>query len=196
MNQFKDILPTSKLTSMNNTEAYVDLITEKWIYISYRWQSLKQFDRLYFSKDSVNEFLKNKTWKLIDWRIKTSLKEIRDMYSSSLFIKWIDKEQSAQEIYDNDIVWAILYAKWNSGVRKYIKKEIKDWVKYIWTTPLLTNMNSPTECNVKLCYKLDDIIEELSWTPTKIMTLDQIAQQRFDVEDASYLNITDLPDGN
>lgn len=188
MNDFSKILPTSKLSSMTDCEAKVDLITDVWIYISFRWQSLKQFDRLYFTKEQVNEFFKKKIWTLIDGRIQTSIDEIRGKYSN-LFIEWIDELKEAKDIVKNDIKNSILYWKWNSWVRRYLWKKTTDWIEYVCLTPLLATFNSPTESKVKLRYKYDDIIDELSGTPTNIKTLDQIAIELFWVKDASFLNI-------
>ena len=193
MNDFSKILPTSKISSASQAEAYVDLITDKWIYISFRWQSLKQFDRLYFTKDKVNDFFASKIWTLIDWRIQTSLKEIRSHFNS-LFIEWIDEAVSIDTIFDWDKTGTTVFNTTTRWMRKILWTETIDWVRYIYLTPILWDLSSPTETAVRLCYKFDDIKDELSTTPQNKKTLDQLASELFGVKDASFLNIKDMPD--
>lgn len=193
MNDFSKILPTSKISSASQSEAYVDLITDKWIYIWFRWQSLKQFDRLYFTKEQVNSFFINRTRTLIDWRIQTTLKEIRAHYNS-LFIEWIDEHISIDSIFNWDKVGTVVHCNNSRWIRKVLWTKIVDWVKYIYLTPILPDLSSPTETAVRLCYKFDDIKDELSTTSRNKKTLDQLAIELFGVSDASFLFIKDMPD--
>lgn len=197
MNTFNDIAPTSKITSMTWAEAVVDLITEKWIYTSFRCQNLKSFDRLYFDKARVDEMFRDKTWKLIDWRIKTTLVEIRKLYSWNIFIEWIDKEQSLDEIFEKKqkgVIVSCINVPWL--FRKVLWTETIDWVKYIHLTPMLRDFTSPTESAVKLIYMFDEVKDTISLNSSNRTTLNNIAVSMYEVPDATFLNITDLNNGN
>lgn len=195
MNTFDNIQQTSKITSASWLEACVDLITDKGIYIWFRWQSLKQFDRLFFTKDNINEFFSRNIWTLVDWRINTSLKKIREKMGD-VFIVWVDKESSIDSVFDegSNIEYVYDITSWQK--RKVLWIEIINGVKYINLSPMLGSKYASAEANIKLIYKFDDIKNEICTTARKRLTLDEIAESLYSVSNASFLNITDLPDVN
>lgn len=195
MNTFNDINKTSKLSTPTWLTASVDLITDEWIYIWFRWQSLKQFDRLYFRKDVVDNFFEEWIWSLIDWRVKASLEEMRQ-HIGNLFIIWVDKEIDINDLFNtnSDIEYVYDIVSWQP--RKVLWTEIIDNVKYLYLTPVLGQRMSPTETAIKLKYKFDDIKKEISATAANKMTLDEIAKKHYSVTDATFLHITDMPDAN
>lgn len=195
MNTFNDINKTSKLSTPTWLTASVDLITDEWIYIWFRWQSLKQFDRLYFRKDVVDNFFEEWIWSLIDWRVKASLEEMRQ-HIGNLFIIWVDKEIDINDLFNtnSDIEYIYDIVSWQP--RKVLWTEIINNIKYLYLTPVLNQRRSPTETAIKLKYKFDDIKKEISATAANKMTLDEIAKKLYSVTDATFLHITDMPDAH
>lgn len=192
MNKFTDIKPTSKLTSLTNQEAIVDLITDEGIYISYRWASLKQYHRLYFTKNQVENMFESKKRLLVDWRMKITIAELRKYCGSMSFIEWIDKIIPLEEVISNNIVWHIIYDVNSNSCRKFFG--ISEDKKTIILSPSWTSIKEAEVTKIKVNYNYDDIKNFISSTPKNTISLDEIARKMW-LKNSSFFLITDLSNG-